>query len=165
MFVLSANGEMISTDHDDTDSSVITFENADDTEWRCQACGEPLTEETDGYTDESGSLICDAYDPYEDPEIDDAESAPDFREGPHRPQRVALSWANGATIHTDPGEDSITVTISVGDPRGAFAFTVRRVPDDAMDNGGRLIMHTPYPGEPLPHVELTTAHTGTYWVS
>lgn len=163
MFVLSANGEMISTDYDD-DSSVIRFENAEDTEWRCQACGESLSEEPDGYADESGSLICPAYDPYEDPDIDDVESAPEFHEGPHRPQRVPLSWANSAAIHTDPDEDSITVTVSVGDPRGAFAITVRRIPDDAPDNGGRLIMHTPYPGEPLPHAELTTAHTGTYWV-
>jgi hypothetical protein len=163
VFVLSANGEMISTDFDD-DSSVITFESADDTEWRCQACGEGLSEEPDGYADESGSLVCDAYDQYEDPEIDDVESAPDFREGPHRAQRVPLSWANSAAIHTDPGEDSITVTISVGDPRGAFAFTVRRIPDDAPDNGGRLIMHTPYPGEPMQHAALTEGHTGTYWV-
>nr|WP_219632868.1 hypothetical protein [Haloechinothrix aidingensis] len=153
---------MISTDFDN-DSSVIT-ENADDTEWRCEACGESLSEESDGYADESGSLICDAYDPYDDPGIDDVEAAPDFREGPHRPHRVPLSWANSAAIHADPDEDSITVTISVGDPRGAFAVTVRRIPDDAETNGGRLIMHTPYPGEPMPHAALTTAHTGTYWV-
>ncbi|GAA5120980.1 hypothetical protein [Haloechinothrix salitolerans] len=163
MFVLSVNGEMISTDFDD-DSSVITFENGDDTEWRCAACGESLTEDTGGYADESDSLVCDAYDPYDDPTIDDIESAPDFREGPHHPQRVPLSWANSAAIHTDPDEDSITVTMSVGDPRGAFAFTLRRVPDHAVTNAGRLIMHTPYPGEALPHADLTEAHTGTYWV-
>lgn len=162
MFVLSANGEMISTDFDN-DSSVITLETAEGTEWRCQACGESLSEETDGYADESGSLECDAHVP-DGPRMDDVESAADFGERTHRPERVALSWANGAAIHTDPEEDSITVTISVGDPRGAFAFTVRRIPDEASDNGGRLIMHTPHPDESSPHVELTTAHTGTYWV-
>lgn len=163
MFVLSANGEMISTDYDD-DASVISFENADDTEWRCAFCSEPLSDDVDGYLDESGSAVCDSYDPYEDPEVDDVETAPDFREGPHCPQRIPLAWANGATIHTNPDEDSITVTISVGDPRGAFAFSVRRVPDDAPTNAGRLVMHTPYPGEPMPHVGLTTDHAGTYWV-
>ena len=161
MFVLSANGEMITTDED---SSVITFENAEDTEWRCQACGESLDEDTDGYADESGSLVCAAYDPSTDPDTDDVESAPDVGEGPHRRQRVPLAWANSAAIHTDPDGDSITVTISVGDPRGAMAFTLRRIPDDAPNNGGRLLLHTPYPGEPLPHVELTTDHAGTYWV-
>ncbi|WP_020496974.1 hypothetical protein [Sciscionella marina] len=164
MFVLSVNGEMISTDFDD-DSSMITFENAEDSAWRCAACGEALSEEVDGYADESGSLVCDAYDPYDDPETDDIETAPDFREGPHRVERVPLAWANGATIRTDPDEDSITVTVSVGDPRGAFAFTVRRIPDDAPTNGGRLIMHTPYPGEPMPHRDLIEDHAGTYWVS
>ncbi|NKQ57330.1 hypothetical protein HFP15_31140 [Amycolatopsis sp. K13G38] len=165
MFVLSANGDMISISPEDfDDSSVITLENAEETEWRCLACGESLTEETDGYADESGSLICDAYDPYDDPEIDDVDTAPDFREGSHRAQRVPLAWANGAAIHTNPDEDSITVTVSVGDPRGAFAFTVRRIPDDAGTNGGRLIMHTPYPGEPMPHRDLIEDHTGTYWV-
>ncbi|GGM80899.1 hypothetical protein GCM10012275_59410 [Longimycelium tulufanense] len=163
MFVLSLNGEMISTDVDN-DSSIITVENADDTMWQCAACGGALSEEPDGYADESGSQICDAYDPYDDPEVDDIDTAPDFREGPHRAERVPLSWANSAAIHTDPAEDSITVTVSVGDPRGAFAFTLRRIPDDAPTNGGRLIMHTPYPGQPLPHADLTEDHTGTYWV-
>ncbi|WP_338596925.1 hypothetical protein [Saccharopolyspora sp. SCSIO 74807] len=159
--MLSANGEMVSTDYDG-DSSVITFDNAEDTEWRCETCGEALYEDACGYTDESGSAVCTAYIP--DADSDDDGTEPETGEGPHRPQRVTLWWANGATIRTEPDEDSITVTISVGDPRGAFAFTVRRIPDDAPANGGRLIMHTPYPGEPLPHAELTTDHTGTYWV-
>ncbi|WP_243793803.1 hypothetical protein [Saccharopolyspora gloriosae] len=164
MFVLSANGDMLSAEYDD-DSSVITFENAEDTAWRCQACGQALSEEPDGYADECGSLRCEAYNPYEDPsEIDDVDSAPGSGEGPHRPQRVPLAWSHGATIHTDPDEDSITVMINVGDPRGAFAFSVRRVPDDAPTNAGRLVMHTPYPGEPMPHAALTTDHAGTYWV-
>ena len=162
MFVLSANGELLSTDEED--SPVITFENAEDTEWRCAACGDPLSEEVEGYIDESGGLVCAAYDPFEDPDVDDPESAPEVDEGPHRAQRVSLSWCNGARIHTDTREDSVTVTISVGDPRGAFTFTVRRIPDDAETNGGRLLMHTPHPGESLPHAQLTPHHAGTYWV-
>lgn len=162
MFVLSANGEMVSTDYDG-DSSVITFDNAEEAEWRCAACGEDLYEDACGYIGESGSALCTAYEPDAESAADD-DTEPDADEGPHRPQRVPLSWTNGATIRTEPDEDSITVTISVGDPRGAFAFTVRRIPDDASNNGGRLIMHTPYPGEPLPHVDLTADHAGTYWV-
>lgn len=164
MFVLSTNGDMICIDDDD-DASVIAFDNADDdTEWRCAACGEGLSEEPDGYADESGKLVCGVYDPDEDPDVDDIETAPDVGEGPHRPHRVPLSWANGASIRTQPDEDSITVTISIGDPRGAFAFTVRRIPESAPENGGRLVMHTPYPGQPTPHVGLTPGHAGTYWI-
>ena len=162
MFVLSANGEMIATDEED--SSVVTLENADGTELRCAACGEPLSEAPEGYVDDSGGLVCAAYDPFEDPDVDDVESAPEVGEAPHRAQRVPLSWCNGAGIHTDTREDSVTVTISVGDPRGAFIFTVRRIPDDAETNGGRLLMHTPHPGQSLPHAELTPDHAGTYWV-
>lgn len=162
MFVLSANGDMIGIDEDG--SSVATVENAEETEWHCVACGEAVSEEPEGYIDASGARICAAYDPWEDSEVSDVDSAPDFGEGPHRAQRVPLSWCNSAGIHTDVAEDSVTVTISVGDPRGAFTFTVRRIPDDAATNGGRLLMHTPHPGESLPHAQLTPEHAGTYWV-
>jgi hypothetical protein len=73
-------------------------------------------------------------------------------------ERAPLGWCNSATIHLDREEDSVTVLISVGDPRGAFAFTVRRLQD------GRLIMHTPYPGESMPHLGLTEIRPGTYEV-
>lgn len=164
MFVLSVNGEMISTETFDDDSSVISFENAENSAWRCTACGDALSEEVDGYADETGSLTCRAYDPDDDPDHD-GDTGPDDGKGPHHPQRVPLSWANGTAIRTDPDEDSITVTISIGDPRGAFAFTVRRIPDGAETNAGRLILHTPYPGEPMPHRELIEDHAGTYWVA
>ena len=162
MFVFSANGDMIGLDEDG--SSVVTVENAEETEWRCTSCGASVSEEPEGYIDESGARVCAAYDPWEDPEVGDVDSAPDFGEGPHRAQRVALSWCNSAAIHTDEAEDSVTVTISVGDPRGALAFTVRRIPDDAPTNAGRLLLHTPYRGESRPHAELTPAHAGTYWL-
>ncbi|QGK70302.1 hypothetical protein GIY23_12895 [Allosaccharopolyspora coralli] len=164
MFVLAVDGDMITTQDFDDDSTALRFENADDTAWRCTACGARLIEDGDGVADESGRVECVAYDPDDDPDHD-GDTGPEAGEGPHRAERVALSWANSAAIHTDPGEDSITVTISVGDPRGALAFSVRRIPDDADTNAGRLILHTPYPGEPMPHVDLTEDHTGTYWVS
>ena len=149
---------------DDDDGSVINFGKVDDAKWWCAACGEALSEKPGGYADEFDRLACGAYDPDEDPDVDDGETAPDLGEGPHRPQRVPLSWANGATLRVDPDDDSVTVTISIGDPCGAFAFSVRRVPESAPDNAGRLVMHTPHPLEPGLHVGLTEGHAGMYWV-
>ena len=66
-----------------------------------------------------------------------------------------LTWLNSARITTDPGDDAVYCTISVGDPRGGFSFAVRRLTD------GRLVIHTPYPGEGLPHMATKLVHPGT----
>ena len=66
-----------------------------------------------------------------------------------------LTWANSARVVVDPAEDSISCLVSVGDPRGAFCFTVRRLPD------GRIVLHLPSPGESLPHMETRQLHPGT----
>src|SRR5262249_39058457 len=63
-------------------------------------------------------------------------------------ERAPLGWVNSATIHLDREDDAVHVLISVGDPRGAFAMTVRRLQD------GRLVMHVPYPGEGMSHMPL-----------
>jgi hypothetical protein len=63
---------------------------------------------------------------------------------------------NSAAIDFDDDEMECTVSISVGDPRGAFTMTVRRTPD------GKLILHVPYEGEPLPHMPIKKLHDGTY---
>jgi hypothetical protein len=82
--------------------------------------------------------------------------------GTHELTVLPLSWLNHAGVSFDEGEDAVTVSISVGDPRGAFTFTVRRVPDDADGPlAGKLIMHMPYPGEGTPHVETRELHPGT----
>lgn len=71
-------------------------------------------------------------------------------------ERGPLGWCNSAAISLDRRDDAVTVSISVGDPRGAFAFTVRRLSD------GRLVLHTPYPGEGMAHMQLREMHPGTY---
>lgn len=163
MFVLSANGQMLASDVDD-DTCSVTLETADGTEWRCSACGAELSEDVDGYTDDTGAQVCHAYDPEDDPHWRDGDAGPDIGDGPHRPERIPLSWANSAGIHTDPDVDSITLTVSVGDPRGAFAFTLRRVPDETDTSGGRLMLHVPSPEDVTPHAGLTLVHPGTYRV-
>jgi hypothetical protein len=126
------------------------------TEYRCSACGEPLAEITTGHVDPSGDSECPFYESGE-------EDGPDV--GPHAPERTPLSWVNSAVIRVDDVEDAVTVSISVGDPRGAFRFQVRRIPDDAPGElAGRLVLHVPYPDEPSPHQQLTALHAGTYLI-
>jgi hypothetical protein len=119
---------------------------------RCRACGEELTETVAGYVSTSGDRDCVDADPDDGVTVHDAE-------------RVPLSWCNSAGIRLDESQDSVTVMISVGDPRGAFVFTVRRVPDDVdSDLAGQLVMYVPYPGEPAPHMPLSPLMDGTYLV-
>ena len=75
------------------------------------------------------------------------------------PCRGPLSWLNSARITADMDEDAVYCLVSVGDPRGAFCFTVRRLDD------GTLIIHTPYPGEGMPHMKTTDLHPGTLQVT
>ena len=167
MFTVSTCDDLQSiVDVDENDEeTVIRFENDDECELRCTACEEPLALEEDGYAAFAVSfgnqLVCPEYDPDDDPDQGSAGGV-DVEHGSHRPQRKPLAWLNSAGIHTEQAADSVTVTISVGDPRGGLAFTVRRVPDDAPSNAGRLLLHMPFAGEPCPHVALTEVHPGTY---
>lgn len=76
----------------------------------------------------------------------DAENGCEQEPGP-------LTWLNSARIVTNPENDEVSCLVSVGDPRGAFCFTVRRLSD------GRLVIHTPHPGETMAHME--TAYRAT----
>lgn len=130
------------------------------TERMCSAC------EGTGLNDEShAGTVCDTCDGH------------GFL--PHQREPMPLSWCNSAGIHLDEEQDQVTVTISVGDPRGAFAFTVGRFRSDhylcqACNGEGavkenvvcpecrgtcrvsvdELRVWTPAPGEPLPHMQL-----------
>lgn len=79
-----------------------------------------------------------------------------------------LSWLNSAKITADRADDAVHLSVSVGDPRGAFVITFRRgrngellisVPSEA-DNAGAchehvrelddgLLIVTNHDGEPL----------------
>jgi len=73
-------------------------------------------------------------------------SNPDSENG-YNEGRGPLSWLNSARISTDPKDDAVHCVVSVGDPRGGFCFTVRRLRD------GRIVIHMPYPKEGLPHMD------------
>lgn len=83
-------------------------------------------------------------------------SNPDAENG--HPTVGGCSWVNSASVEVDPDEDAVTFALSVGDPRGAFVFQVRRTDD------GRIFIHTPHPGESMPHLEVTEVHPGTVQV-
>lgn len=86
-------------------------------------------------------------------------SFPDAENGYQTDAQAAapLGWCNSAAITLDRGEDAVTLTISVGDPRGAFAITVRRLPVSH-----ELVMEFPYPGETWLHRPLTLEREGRY---
>ncbi len=129
----------------------LEFGTGDGVEFRCRACGEDLMETLDGMESEPDGVLC----PDAEPLDDDANKR-------HAPERIPLSWCNRASITADPDEDSVTVAISVGDPRGAFTFTIRRIPDDvAGPLAGRLVAHLPHPGEPMPHAPVREIRPGT----
>ena len=67
-----------------------------------------------------------------------------------------LTWLNSARITTDPDDDAVHCLVSVGDPRGAFCFTVRRM------KGGMMVIHMPCPDEPMPHLDTRYTHSGPY---
>lgn len=79
---------------------------------------------------------------------DDAENGHEQEAGP-------LTWLNSARITTDPGDDAVHCVVSVGDPRGGFCMTIRRLRD------GRILIHLPHPGESGAHVETREMHPGT----
>lgn len=106
----------------------------------CTGCGDLIEEYADGWRGEDdGETVC-----------------PDL--GTHNPGRIPLSWCNSAGIHPEPDGDSITVTLSVADPRGAFCMSIRRTED------GRLLLHVPHPDEGWLHAPLAPVHPGTYAV-
>jgi hypothetical protein len=112
--------------------------------WRCGDCGHDFDEPVTVHYDEEKS-------------IEDTEVCPDCESEDITEDSGTHTWLNSAAITIDPESvNGVTVSISVGDPRGAWSFTVRKLDD------GSMIMHTPYPGEGMPHEALVELHPGTY---
>lgn len=95
-----------------------------------------------------------------------------INEGAEDHELRPLAWCNSARIHLDAKADEVTVTISTGDPRGAFGMSIRRIPaiyDGAgeitnPDKAGRLVMHVPYEGMSLAHEPLAHLHFGNFLI-
>ncbi len=114
-------------------------------------CGNPHTDGDPGYSYDGDATV---------------RISNDAKENGYDQDPGPLDWLNSARITTDPDDDAVRCAVSVGDPRGAFVFTVRRLPDGPLGSlGGRLVIHVPHPGEPLAHVETTHLHEGTLLVA
>ena len=134
----------------------VTLDFGDPVPYRCGGCGEELTETAAGFTTDRAGLSCPDY------QTDDTSTATG---GPHIPVPVQLSWCNSAGISVDGTDDSVTLSVSVGDPRGAFVFTIRRVPDDVSGElAGQLVLHVPDPSDGQPHMRLTPIRPGAFLV-
>lgn len=116
--------------------------------YRCKHCNEEVTREFDDHpwTDSWDEPKC--VDNIDD-NGNELNHEVDTDERTH-----ASHWLNSARVTVDGSQ--VSVSISVGDPRGAFVLTVE------MNSDGELIMHVPYPGEAEPHCPLTEIHRGTY---
>jgi hypothetical protein len=68
-------------------------------------------------------------------------------------------FAHWASV-TVGGDDSVTVAISVDDPRSGFVMTVHRSTED-----GQLYLTVPNPQDGLPHMRLTEVRPGFYHVA
>ena len=114
----------------------------------CLHCGEEIDHDGEGGyhhldpSDDDNPQLCDGFEP--DDEDNQAEPAP-----------TPLAWCNSAGLTLDPDDDAVHVRVSIGDPRGAFVMTVRRLPD------GRIVLHLPYPGQPMAHAVTAPLHDGT----
>lgn len=102
----------------------------------CQHCGEAIEDEGGEIYihTESGEPWCDETDWLQAvSEADDAEEGEsadpaDYYESTFaEPVTGPATWCNSAAISVSEEEDSVSVLISVGDPRGAFAMTVRKI--------------------------------------
>lgn len=66
-----------------------------------------------------------------------------------------LTWLNSARITADPQDDAVHCVVSIGDPRGGFCFTVRRM------QNGQIVIHTPDPSDGMAHMATQQVRPGT----
>lgn len=144
MYEISVNGDLGETDHSGVVADTLDHlsvqlsinEEGDRALYRCSGCGEE-TDQDDIVT--FGVEECDGYSEIEI----------------HEWEAIPLNWVNSASIHARTDRDEIQVTISVGDPRGAFVMAVERREDG-------LYLSVPHAGMGMSHMPLTERSAGWY---
>lgn len=155
---------------DDVESDGSGYESGEfDCSQCCETCGRPLDETYGADANDATGEDCDGLhtcaDNCEAPEYEcDSLACNGVArvEARHVPVRKVLSWVNSAALDFDARDDSVTVTVSVGDPRGAFAMALRRHTPDEGDP--YLTLSTPCPGESWAHMPLAYLSQGYYRV-
>lgn len=146
MFNLTVNGSPELLEDDDLNLTA-TFVESD----HCAHCGDTIAEYVTGWEhDTTGARWCNDLTDDEAADQDDATVA---EPAPSLP-------GNWAGVSTDPADDSVRVEISVGDPRGCFMMTLRRVRD--ADGHDRLFLRVPHPEDATPHASLREIAPGYY---
>lgn len=126
------------------DSVSATFQLPEDR--ICKHCGQPVTSDDEGETWTHEDTELSACDPDQlDTGVDSATATP-----------ATIAPGNWIGFTTSPEKQETRVEISVGDPRGSFTMTVRRLDD------GRLILHVPHPETAEAHMRTRELHPGTY---
>jgi hypothetical protein len=160
---------------------LVGNEEGTESAFRCTHCGETTTDEpegddVDGECPDSGNWVpcgeCqgtgECSEPAHETDGDECvcggsgDCAASCESGTvevHEWEPVPLHWFNSAGIHANPEGDEVIVTISVGDPRGAFAMTVWR------NSEGDLMLSAPHPSNGMPHMKLTETTPGYYKIS
>ena len=146
MLNLTVNGTPELLEDDDLNLTA-TIEEGD----RCAHCGDSIAEYVTGWEhDTTGSRWC--------RDLTDAEAAEDDAATAAAPAPVAPgNWA-GVTI--EPDEETTQVEISVGDPRGCFTMTLRRVRDS--EGRTHLFLRVPHPEDSTPHAPMREVYPGYY---
>lgn len=115
--------------------------------WECSLCHHRLRE--DGSDVDDDTEYCAEH--------------PD--DGKHEPNPIPISWLNSAGIDIDQDNDTVTVRISVGDPRGAFAMKIERLQYTDSDGNDRdeLRLNVPTDQDGMPHMQLTPLASPGYY--
>jgi len=100
----------------------------------------------------------------DDDDPDDVCMSPQSEDDRHAPIPAPLSWVNSVHAFIDPQRDEVWVSISVGDPRGAFVMRAERMrwTDDDGDHD-EIRLSVPSPDQSLLHMPLTPLASPGYF--
>ena len=147
MLNLTVNGSPELLEDDDLNLTAAILEGGD----HCAHCGDTIAEYVTGWEhDTTGNRWCHDLTDEEAAEDDDATAATPAPTSPG-------NWA-GVTI--EPDEETTQVEISVGDPRGCFTMTLRRVHDS--EGRTHLFLRVPHPEDSTPHAPMREVYPGYY---
>jgi hypothetical protein len=152
--VLSVNGEQPESMLEEDGRVSVDFDwESNRVQWRCRECDAVFADEDDADGEVCDHAECLVH--IGDENCDDH----DCEFGGHDLVEEAepLSWVNSAAIDFDEASDKVTVSISVGDPRGAFVMSIYRTEEG-------LRMGVPRPNDLFLHMPLREINDGFYAV-
>lgn len=145
---------IVANDLDHLSVQLSINEEGDLAQFRCANCGEESDDQTGDPCDGSSKFQdCPEHIVDEDGDCESCDGSGEIEI--HDWESIPLHWVNSAGIHARPDRDEIQVTISVGDPRGAFVMTVER-------HNGVLYLSVPHAGMGMSHMPLGERSPGWF---